>query len=413
MDIVFARTWVNPGTPPPPPFSGGGRTDIFRRGRVTVRDGLFTLDGKTYTYGYARALAFSSSIPDYSGTINPGDRGFKPLAFSKGRVTVRVRPATTNLLLTRSPTHQWVNGRVSVVVGGVPSVGALTDFAVWLPTQSDPQQFYVETATALTSGGVGESYNRHSAVFVPRRDAKYLGVGTKVLNVPTKASGPHYVQKFMLEKAHLGGTFPSAPYSKAREIRVTVKPDRLNYSVNPRLAIDTTNWTGVAREARGVYFIGAVTGNTVTHTVPNLVVGRTYVASLYADADETSSVTPSISSGATMLAASSAQVSASPGRVSVVFTATATTVVLQVVVSSLTTNLYQTLVERGTTVRPYFDGSSNADTIWERGGTIGKTRSYLYTNRASRYDAIKRVLKENVPMGIGVAEPIFGTLPAD
>ncbi len=73
------------------------------------------------------------------------------------------------------------------------------------------------------------------------------------------------------------------------------------------------------------------------------------------------------------------------------------------------------LVEKSSASKPpaYFNGSTSADTLWEKGGGIGTSRSYLYKNRQARYDAMKRVLDSNVPMGIGVADPVFATYPTD
>lgn len=61
----------------------------------------------------------------------------------------------------------------------------------------------------------------------------------------------------------------------------------------------------------------------------------------------------------------------------------------------------------GTEPIPYVDGSLGDDYLWEEGGTAHDARSYYYENRLDRVEAIRRALRDSVPLGIGVAEPKF------
>jgi hypothetical protein len=70
------------------------------------------------------------------------------------------------------------------------------------------------------------------------------------------------------------------------------------------------------------------------------------------------------------------------------------------------------LVEEGTVLGNYFDGGSGPDYLWEQGGTPGATRSYYYPDREMRHYVLVRTLRENVPMGMLVEDPVYAVLPA-
>ncbi len=69
------------------------------------------------------------------------------------------------------------------------------------------------------------------------------------------------------------------------------------------------------------------------------------------------------------------------------------------------------LVEGGSVLRPYFDGDSGDDYLWEVGGTPGQTRSYFYEDRSDRHHILVRSLQENVPLGTPVADPSYAAGP--
>lgn len=173
-----------------------------------------------------RVTTFSPFVSYYRGTIEPGR--LRPFNFHRGRVGVRVVASSNNLLLTYSPTHQFTQGRLTVHLGGIPADGALTDFAVWPVGLKDPKDYYVHTAQSVTSGAVGGAWTRPHVTFVPHRNTRYIGVGSKWTGVPVPdpgaVGGPwNYLKKVQLETAPVGATFPT-PYTKAREVRVTLQP---------------------------------------------------------------------------------------------------------------------------------------------------------------------------------------------
>lgn len=138
------------------------------------------------------------------------------------------------------------------------------------------------------------------------------------------------------------------PFGPARSLLVTVRPARLNYAMGS------------------------------TH-VTSLIPGRLYTAS--------------------------ADVNGS--RRSMTFKATSPTVDLDF--GGAATRI---LVEEGTELGEYFDGSDGDDYLWEQGGVPGATRSYYYPDRVMRHYVLVRTLQENVAMGIVVADPVYAVLPS-
>ena len=399
------------------------RDGFLHNGAISIEDGFVTTikvggDGVAYahttTYAVVRPLAFyDPDTPPVTGYVNPGDKGLVPLQSRFRTGSVGIRLAVKNvILLTSSQSHQFVNGHVSIVT--TSNLGSVTKFAVWTLTgQRDPVDGYIESATDVDSGGVTQAYVRMNAVFVPNPKTRYLAVGARVYSVPNTGTWrSQYFKKWMVEKANVGGSVPSPKYGQAREVVVYVKPDRLNLTKNPGFAVDTTYWTGLTRAAYAaspsgyagqITLAGAASG-TVTHTLSGLKVGQQYTASVLV-----ASTNPIMVDGLPF--------GTTPVRRTVTFVAATTSPVLTFTVGpavgSTIVSFYAMIVERGPSVGTYFAGSTSADTVWETGGTTGLSRSYLYKNKADRYAAIKRVLADNVPLGIGVAEPVFGTLPAD
>lgn len=387
------------------------REHNFRSGRITLTQGTVL-----------RTYAFSSSIPDYQNLATDTSHGTR-LNFRNGSIEFRGFPKTT-LLMSRGGFYQFNRGTIGILAGEVPSVGAVSKFAFWpLTGAGDPADVLYEAQTTAAAGGVGQGWGRISATFAPSKSARYIGVGGKWLAVPTSPSGGvtyrQYTRKVQVEKAHVGGTFPSA-YEKARQVNVTVKPQRVNLKtslVNALVAAKTspvtfagkTDWarftaTGTGQGARVTADLSSLrTGEyyTTQWEVGNDTAAAVTVALDWCDADYTTYVIPA---GTTRI------VSVTGNRNGLAYDSTYrfADLVLSAAGSILVRNV---MIERGTELLPYFDGSTSPDTIW--GGTPYESRAYYYKDRASRYAAIKRILESNVPMGIGVGEPIFGVLPAD
>jgi hypothetical protein len=235
----------------------------------------------------------------------------------------------------------------------------------------------------------------------------------------------------MLESAAPGSTIPPSPkYRKAREVVVTVKPDRINLAANPGFEVDTSNVSvdaGTLTRVTTTSRSGAACGQWVTtavsagYTQPTAIPGRpstTYTMSVWVKGSGSARIRMGSGPGGYVVATSNTVelVDSAWTRLHVTGvtrpdTANVYLIFDQMSAGAQTMYLDDILVERGTELRDYFDGSTSVDTLWE--GAVGTSRSYLYKNRAARYAAIKRVLEDNVPLGIGVAEPVFGTLPVD
>lgn len=385
-----------------------------------------------------RPLVFAPDVSGYTGTVAPGFHGYFPLNFRQGTIGARLVPHNRNLLLTTtSGTHQFVQGTILVVPGGAPIDGALQAFGVWPSSGSyDPYDFYIQSAPSITSGNVSAGFARNNAVFVPHRKARYLGVGARVQNMPNTGSWRnHYFKKWMLEKAAIGGTFPSPTYSKAREVRVYVKPDRINLLVNPSFTSNTTGWNtwsgpGAIVRDTSTTKVGVASGRYPTTGASAVFIDTPYASVVKPNRDYTLSIWLKGTGSARLemydpdsstpgIATTDTQVLTSDWvRYSITGTTRSSTTRIMLVVYQQSTGnntmwLSGAMIERGRDLRDYFDGSWSIDTMWESGGTPGLARSYLYKNFSERYSAIKRVLDDNVPLGIGIANPVMGTFPVD
>lgn len=454
-DIQFTQSYITAEDIEHTPRLGWifqlGREDFLYSGSIRIDDGFVRdADGNiTSSYSLVRFYAFEDpDLTDVNEGIDHGEFGLQPVTmlFQGGSVSIggyRV----SSILFTTTPGsfQQWIDGKVSIVTSS--ALGALTAFAFWDDAngQEDPYYFYVESATDLFSGNVGGGWVRHNAIFVPHRRAKYLAVGAKVFNLPnTGAYRAHHFKKWMVEKASPEDTKPTPTYKKAREVQIRVRPDRINLSPNPGAEEDDSTWISTATGTRsrdtvnfhsGLASIAytSVSGGTMegrySNTAIPVKVGSPYSArALLRPQTNPRSVRLRFrwyaSDGTTMVSESPYSEVTEKNQdwtEAVVENATAPpgAVTATLLFSFLNTstgevhNIDEVIIERGRTVGAYFDGSSSADTLWETGGTLGKARSYLYKNRAARYAAIKRVLDDNVPLGIGIAEPEFATFPAD
>lgn len=432
----------------------GDRPGFLTSGSVDLQDGFVTDEfGHTTTYTTLRPLFFvQPEDPYHSSAIQPGDRGINPFNFLAGRVGLRLPEFKTLLFsLSGAQNHQFHEGRITLQA--VSSVlGALTNFSFWKDDQADPYEFYIDSATNQHSAGVGGGFTRQHAVFVPHRETKYLAVGAKAYAMPnTGAWRSQYFKKWMLEQAPVDAAMPSESYHPAREVVVTVKPDRLNYAPNPSFEVgtsavqvlgdDTVDRISVEDAAEGVSFArivrGSTSGSTLFQYTPVIYPHNQWISwRMAARLSPTSPVDtsrfdigvrcftedgvdlgPADGAGTSVVLTKSWQIIGLDGgrtlddvavnHVRFLFTPSAT------LASGCGVDLDGILIEPSPRVGLYFDGSTSADTIWETGGVAGASRSYLYKNRAERFGVIKRTLKANVPLGIGIADPIFGTLPLD
>ena len=372
-----------------------------------------------------RTKAFQPYITDYQHTVTVEDSPYKPLNFRRGTIGIRV-VAYQRLLVTPSSEHQFVNGSITFLRTGVASVGGLSRFSFW-PTgyPDDPANVLLE-ATNPVSGvaGAQQGWSRISSIVHPSPTARFLGLGGKFMAVPHSPTGGvtyrNYVRKVQVEKAYAdGSSFPTS-YERARQVNVTVKPSRVNLAVvSSPAAENATKTTGVTFD--GVtwdrFAVAAGTGGARIHaSLSGLKTGKYYTIQAEVANDGASPITVLIdwvdlnATPYVILPGTRRVISTTGNRNGLAYDSTNRYGDVEVAGGSnfLIRNV---MIERGTEVKPFFNGSTNSDTVW--GGTAGASMSFLYKDRVARYAALQRILEKNVPMGIGVGDPQFGILPAD
>lgn len=400
-----------------------------------------------------RTPAFSPYITDYHHQVFYGDNDYSTHQFRAGSVRMRTHPYDT-VLLVGSTSHQFSEGQVTFDVSSAPLIGAVSKFAVW-PTATavgDPADFLVDQQSTVTAGGVQQPWARSFATVHPKPSAQYLGVGTRwpgVLSSPQSGySYRQYLRKVQVERAAVGGSYPST-YEKARQVHVVVKPDAVNLFPNPSAEVNVTGTgtdsTGqVVTQSSTYAWAGTQSFRHETQTGGAATYKRVFQNGLSVPAGATVRIKVRFKMSTATAGKWTGKVEArfhDEGTLTTYDTVTGITpeapdvdgwwtinVIHTVPVTRTLTKVYFDLVAtglantdmayfdgwqctKGTEDVPYFDGSSNNDTLWE--GTVGNSRSYYYQDRVARYAAIKRILETNVPMGIGVGEPEFATLPAN
>ena len=344
--------------------------------------------------------------------------------------------------------------------------GAFDDFAIFEATDLDPAMTYAGWNNANAFSGK-IAYTRNWSIFYPPVDypvsdgtniwnrAAYMAMGHEFENVPTVngAQNMTLMQAEMLPLAGVNGCDEyvvsgaivppgPVPYDTPRSIHVNVKPTRLNYCPNPSFETSLNGWTlpnsaigtpsivqqhnvkaPVALETDAwsmlVTAYSAAEGAAVT--VPGLFVGETYTASAWVQPGTNTAdiaFTAGQFIGGTGLPPD--LVSGTWVQTSVTFTATASTMVLELtpVLSSSSTAAFPlafyvdcVLIEEGEIVNPYFDGNfGTPDWIW--GGTANLSCSFWYENMAVNQEVIKNILANHTPLGITPALPLYGVAPS-
>jgi hypothetical protein len=243
------------------------------------------------------------------------------------------------------------------------------------------------------------------------------------------------------EPLPLASTGPSA-YQNAREIQAIIKPTRLNYASNPNFESGRTGYnpTGQATHTsdafcwQGTQALKVTVPTTATSDsgmafqVNGLIPGRTYTMSArVAIAQGCGDIAPWSGTGSVQLG--SVKWTQAADRMDpkqkrwrtmfVTFTTPSSSmyVGMNVLKGTMTPGLASifwvdgVLVEEGTAVRDYFDGSMGSDYLWEQGGSANLARSYFYENYVERSYLIRTLLEENVPLGITAAVPQYAVLP--
>jgi hypothetical protein len=374
-------------------------------------------------------------------------------------------------ITTTSETESYSN---LVSVSGPGPVGAVTDFAVAQLTDFDPAQTYVSwnnAGTTVTSSG----YTRIWSVFLPPDSylvsdgaylwnrAAFMAAGFYFPSVPNNATVNLTRVQTEVLPITTGYSQPSpSAFDPPRAIHSIIKPDRLNFCPNPSIEVATTDWSAVGSASiaqDGTVSVGQIieyddniltagthslnvtinaNGDGAQITIPDLITGYTYIASVYVQAGQgLENIVMTIANGETSVLATggtgygTGEYGAGPYggidpssdlaentwfRINCIFTATSDSETLQVVSSAAADVSYAThmwidacLVEVGEDLSFYFDGSFGVNYGWETGGTAGLTRSYYYDQEVLKQQAVLNILEGHTPLGIVADTPEYFT----
>jgi hypothetical protein len=209
----------------------------------------------------------------------------------------------------------------------VNPAACMTDFAIWqggaLGTDLDPAMAYSTWNTQGIGEGMGGVYARPYMQVTPSLDminstggytwkrTGYIALGWQWASAANNST--HILTDVQTEIMPINGYSAVTPrgYQKARQLQVIVKPDRLNYVTNPSFETSTANWSGGAGLVLGlsnnvpdlldsiyqninfgagynsmsVTVANAGVSGNVQISVPKLIPGRTYMTSLWVQAD--------------------------------------------------------------------------------------------------------------------------------
>jgi hypothetical protein len=329
----------------------------------------------------------------------------------------------------------------SIVTEVTDPIAAFDDFALFKLTDPDPAQTYVSWNDAEQLSGETE-YTEAYALFHPPLDypnstgantwsrAQYMAAGFEFVNVAAGAA--QNIIRASVENLPLVGFTDDHPvpraYDPPRALHTIIHPSRLNYCPNPSFEVDLTGWDALAsgtlsQVATGLGIIPAgtqhsmkliasVKGDGATVHLPYLIVGDTYTASCYVQPGAGVTDVLSCPDGtATVLGSGVLADEWTTGgwkRLWFTFLANASTVTLALTSGVGTSYLDCVLVEVGSLIGTYFDGSySSADYGWETGGTAGLTRSYYYENLAVSQQTVQDILTRHTPLGVIALAPVY------
>jgi hypothetical protein len=328
---------------------------------------------------------------------------------------------------------------------------AFKDFAHYPYAGVDPAMAWIGINSGTLTSAPAGSYSRAYAAFTGPVDypvsgggyawkrAAYASVGFKFASM--SANKHQILDAVQFEALPVGSAGPSA-YQNAREIQAIIKPSRLNYATNPNFESGLTGYgpTGQATHAldsfcwQGTQALKVTVPTTATQDsglsfqVSGMIPGRTYTMSArVAIAQGCGDIAPWSGAGAVQLGAvkwTQAANRTDPAHkrwrtMYVTFTTPSSSLsvgmnVLKPTMTPGTASIFWVdgvLVEEGTAVRDYFDGSMGSDYLWEQGGSPNLARSYFYENYVERSYLIRTLLEENVPLGITAAVPQYAVLP--
>ena len=436
----------------------------------------FWVDGVQYEPSSPAHPYIDGSLPFCGWTGTPqASSSFQQFQYPVGSVggmfvDGRIAFLSSGSATTGSVGTLQLTGSVSGVAAVQP-IAAFDDFAIYLPTDTDPALSLVSWNNAGTSTGQ-TGYNRIYGLFSGSRHnsgsgstvwdkSSYGAVGFDFTAVP--ANQVEELTDVQLEiMPYVYGTAPvPGAYTSPRQLRPLIKPTRLNYCPNPSIETSTANWYAIQAASiaqdnsvacQGTYSLKATVnenGDGCGITISNLIVGDTYIVSAWTQGsaglfDVTMSIAGETASsavqgtpygGGTFGGGTFGGIPGSESDITVgkwfqpvqVFMATQSTLqlVFQALVDTATVSypasfwVDAVLLEEGETLGTYFDGGFGTDYFWEAGGSAGLARSYYYNRSQVTGDigisgnggVIAQVLSQHIPLGITYASPLYTNPP--
>lgn len=316
----------------------------------------------------------------------------------------------------------------------VTPFAAFDDYAMFQPGDPDPAQTYAGWNTAgMLTGKTG--YARTWGIFYPPLDyytsdgllwprAAYMAEGFQVAGVGNGVQQnltATQVEVMPLAGSGLDQTPAPSTYDLPRSAHIIIKPARLNYAPNPNFAVSAAGWAefGTASLSASGEATFSAAGDTIALTVPDLIYGDTYTASMLAQIPaglQDVQLAVSAQTGG-VPGASGTDLGAGQVKPVLTFTAPASTVTLFVTpllasdgTYPVTLQLSEILIEAGQVVGAYFDGGTAApDYVWE--GTPGASRSYWYPNFKPGMAVVDDIVTRQVPLSISAADPAVAVPP--
>lgn len=331
------------------------------------------------------------------------------------------------------------NGRIIKVVSDY--FGTFDEFA-YFDSALPGHPFYgwiVATSSDRNTptGDMLSAWKRFTRHVVPPRGARFvvpkIGLSGGVGNV-------QYLDAFQMQVVPINfGTPPTPDFAKPRCLKVSVRPTRLNYSVNPSYVSDMSGllYEGATPTLDASRSIGG--GGSLKVTVPStatlpirlredqylaVVPGDPLAISFKALIENSLSGTYKVAVDyyteglipiGTVYSEDSLHDRADWRTVSFLTEvpegADRATVSLVYADSAPAADdtfwIDQVLIEKSSLIGEYFDGSYGDDYLWKADGLPGQTWSYFYEDRAKRHYILERTLRENVPLGISIDDPEY------
>lgn len=286
-------------------------------------------------------------------------------------------------------------------------------------------------------GDITVPWAQISAMVYPPKNARYVVPMVSVSGLPVSQSVN--LDAFDIRVVPSNDDALSKPtWSSPRRLEVKVKPTRLNYSISPDFTVNNQN-LNLSIAASGAHaFYGTQSGlvsvtadgnawNAELRQVDVLPGDDLWVSwQYYADTDLSGTyrirvdfVDQQLNVVSTVRSDSAAHDATHGSWSEVSLLAPVPDGAVYAVVYRIESQDASTsdtfwadasLIERSGLQRPFFCGDSGpVEYMWRQGDIPGRTWSYYYEDREARNYILTRLLRENVPLGMKVAEPSYGT----